>query len=333
MTLDNEFTKVILAGKDKDTAICISSDSETDSVNYTYALGKEPEFHEVDDAIDTDDGRSTQVSEQVDQPEVNGFLDGDNTETTVTVPRSSSANDDTHTVPAEPSSTATATWLKSSFATKEPEISIVNKPSAVGTAIARRHQTAAHKRNFDSDAFDEMIYRQFQPKRGKAGRQSTAVDSTDLGERLHLPVNPAIHRPHNRSKEWRDDKMKEIKKRGNRKKWFGKAAERLRWLYEKEQTEQAQRHAQTNQTNMAASKRRDPQPRTNTRAVDFGDVREEALPEDVRSNPAWLKAAAWHREIHTGNLEKAHSMSRKRRLTWRQYMSLEQEAAKKWQEG
>ena len=330
-----EISGEVPTGRDKKTAICISSDSEGGSINYTYAKNGALEHHgrrrttctpiplnkEEPIIIDNDDDGEIDISRD--------------TATTTSVQESQSHNT-TNECPPEPRQSPRPAWLKSVPAIVEPEISIVNRPSPAPKPKDAEPKAVPAKRVFDSDAFDEMIYRQFKSK----PRTRPCPISTEPNSRLYLPVNPAIHRSHDRTQKWHDDKTREIQERGSRKRWFGKAAARLQWLYEKEQLEQTQRqqHAQISAANTSReilpllhSQRQDPKPRTSVRALDFGDVREEALPADVRANPAWLKAAEWHRRARNGDLETNASISRKRRLTWRQYTMLEREAARKMQ--
>jgi hypothetical protein len=330
-----EVSGEILRGRDKNTAICISSDSEAGSINYTYAKQRAVEHHERRTTTPIPIPLTTQEPIIIDNDD-DGEIDISR-DTPATTPVQENQNNDTANERAsKPLYSPRPAWLKSALAIREPEISIVNRPSPAPKPKDTEFEAVPAKRVFDSDAFDEMIYRQFKSKprtrSGSAGNEPSG--------RLYLPVNPAIHRSHDRTQEWYDDKMREIKERGNRKKWFGKASARLQWLYEKEKREQTQhqqhtpiRAAENAHREIAPShpRRQDPKPRSSVRPLDFGDVRDEILPADVRENPAWLKAAAWHRQSRNGDLETNASISRKRRLTWRQYTILEREAARKMQ--
>lgn len=168
-----------------------------------------------------------------------------------------------------------------------------NNPTAVAKARAYRERLLAQ---FDSTAFDSLIYQQsdLQPPSGvivsKHVRHKTATSSKD---RIFLPVNPVIHTLHNRSQEWHAKKSQEIEQRPTRKAWVGKVRERQEWFRarEAEQERVYQRAVKDGKT----SPYREPKPRGHKQAIDFGDVPEADLPEDVRSNPAWLKACAWFR--------------------------------------
>lgn len=105
-----------------------------------------------------------------------------------------------------------------------------------------------------------------------------------------MAINPAIHYPYKRSEEWYKEKALAIQARRGRKAWFGKVIERRRWLRAKEKAEDERNAATQKPTRI------DPQPWSYDRIIDFGDVPEEELPDDVLQNPAWVKACAWHRE-------------------------------------
>lgn len=147
---------------------------------------------------------------------------------------------------------------------------------------------------FDSNAFDAMIYQQssinwqpslpFPPRRSLKGELPRS-----------LLVNPAIHGMHNRSEHWYQKKHREIAARRGRKAWFGKPVERMKWLEAQEVALEEER--QKAERNGAPSFRKDPQPKPVQRILDFGDIPEQDLPEDVRNNPGWLKACAFMRQM------------------------------------
>ncbi|KAH7149450.1 hypothetical protein B0J13DRAFT_621309 [Dactylonectria estremocensis] len=179
----------------------------------------------------------------------------------------------------------------------------VDRPtvSSVITRTRRRSETSRANRlaDFDSAAFDTLIYQQIQPTilesvLGPTRPLRKAMTST-LDDRLALSVNPAIHRMHNRSEEWVKKKAKEIEDRGGRKAWFGKVHERQRHIRARES--EAERERQSALRAGLLPPRQDPQPRVYKRLVDFGDVPEKDLPDYVQSNKAWMKACAWHREV------------------------------------
>lgn len=160
---------------------------------------------------------------------------------------------------------------------------------------ARQKQLLA---TFDPIAFDSIIYRQsrLRPPPGVSLSSHIVKNGPllDGGERLYLPVNPAIHKMHKRSQRWYKQKCEEIKRRPTRKAWFGKVMARKRWLLAEERKLEEKR--QEALCIGAAPPYRPPEPRSVKQILDFGDVPEEDLPDYVRSNPAWLKACAWHRE-------------------------------------
>jgi hypothetical protein len=160
---------------------------------------------------------------------------------------------------------------------------------------ARRKKVLA---NFDSDAFDSLIYRQSKLRppitvliSSHAYQRGLAIYA---GERVFLPVNPAIHGMHKRSRVWYKKKCEEIRKRPGRKAWFGKVMARKRWLQSVEMKLEKER--QQAQLTGTAPPYKPPEPRSVKRILDFGDVPEEELPAYVKENSAWLKACAWHRE-------------------------------------
>lgn len=160
---------------------------------------------------------------------------------------------------------------------------------------ARRKKVLA---NFDPNVFDSFIYRQSKLRppinvliSSRAYQRGLALYA---GERVYLPVNPAIHGMHKRSRAWYKKKCEEIRKRPGRKAWFGKVMARKRWLQSVEMKLEKER--QQAQLSGTAPPYKPPEPRSVERILDFGDVPEEELPAYVKENPAWLKACAWHRE-------------------------------------
>ncbi|GJN70806.1 hypothetical protein PLICBS_004864 [Purpureocillium lilacinum] len=74
---------------------------------------------------------------------------------------------------------------------------------------------------------------------------------------------------HNRSEKWHEAKAKEIQERGNRKYWFGRVAERRRWLKRvNREKELAREHGLPGTAS-------DPEPWGYSRVIDFEDVPEE----------------------------------------------------------
>ncbi|KAH7193558.1 uncharacterized protein B0J16DRAFT_381429 [Fusarium flagelliforme] len=146
--------------------------------------------------------------------------------------------------------------------------------------------------------FDSMIYRQSRLRPPPGIKLYSRIVQKGLplykGKQIFLPVNPAIHRLHNRSQHWYKRKCEEIRRRPRRKAWFGKFMARKRWLLaEARKVEGNSQHTECAE-NVPPFK--PPEPRAAKKVLDFGDVPEEELPDYVRSNPAWLKACAWFRE-------------------------------------
>ena len=148
-------------------------------------------------------------------------------------------------------------------------------------------------RVFDSDAFDQMIYQQsatLPPPEGVRILQDASSKNPGAEDngRMFLRTNPFVHRMHNYGEEWLRNKATDIKLRGGRKFWFGKAVERERWRHSKDSA--------------SVATRKDPKVWSYKRPVDFRDVALKDLPDEVRDNPAWEKACAWHRQspdLHT----------------------------------
>lgn len=161
-----------------------------------------------------------------------------------------------------------------------------------------RRRLAKVKR-FDSSRFDSLVYyyNDATPPEGLVidlEAFDTEERKSSNQERLYLPVDPRIHGMHNESEAWFERKQEEIKRRGGRKFWFGRAARRMRWLREKQMAEERIREGAIQKGEVPPPKV--PQPWSYRRCIDFGDVPAEELPQKVKDNPAWLAACAWLRE-------------------------------------
>lgn len=205
--------------------------------------------------------------------------------------------------------------------TPETDVTVDDQTMPAARQSVARELSTAKRRVFDSEAFDDMIYRQssLRPPPGvprqPATRPKTPTQITSTGDqRRYLAVNPAIHMPHNRSHEWYKQKALEIQGRGGRKAWFGKVTERRRWIRAKERAEGEQQNAA--KASNRKPKRVDPQPWSYDRIMDFGDVPEEELPEDVLQNPAWVKACAWHRENEAKRVLRDRAAKKAHREAW-----------------
>lgn len=180
---------------------------------------------------------------------------------------------------------------------KRHELHLVNRPAAM-----RKQSVAAPKKKpFDSHAFDVMIYSQSQqtPPRGvvlprQARLRNITPRITPLDDMIYVAANPAIHKPVQRSEKWQREKTREIRARPNRKRWFGKLAERTRWLRDKRVEDETKRRPQT-RGSVGRTLRRDPEPASYNRVMDYGDVPEHQLPRDVQQHSSWLKACEWFR--------------------------------------
>ena len=146
--------------------------------------------------------------------------------------------------------------------------------------------------------FDSIIYRQSRLRPPPGIKLFSRIVKKGLplykGKQVFLPVNPAIHRLHNRSQHWYKRKCEAIRRRPRRKAWFGKFMARKRWLLAEASKVEGNSQNPENAENVPPFK--PPEPRAAKKVLDFGDVPEEELPDYVRSNPAWLKACAWFRE-------------------------------------
>ncbi|RCI09081.1 hypothetical protein L249_5127 [Ophiocordyceps polyrhachis-furcata BCC 54312] len=163
---------------------------------------------------------------------------------------------------------------------QEPTAQVVPTPTA-----------KSMKKTFEAAAFDAGVYSQAGAGKPPAGvtiqPRQEARPSCAEDDRVYVHANPAIHRSHNRSEEWHKEKAREIKDRGGRKAWSGKVVKRVQWTA----------HVQESLSKDKGERRTTPQPRTFSRPLDFGDVPESKLPDDVLKNPAWLKACEWFRKM------------------------------------
>ncbi|KAG5952014.1 hypothetical protein E4U53_001786 [Claviceps sorghi] len=118
-------------------------------------------------------------------------------------------------------------------------------------------------------------------------------------KRRYIHANPAIHLLHNRSATWHARKASEIENRLGRKSWIGNVSGRLRWLRTNKEVlrpSESDKREDANGINERLPRRRDVKPSVQPRALDFGDVPEDELPDYVQQNPAWLKACAFFRQ-------------------------------------
>ncbi|KAI5462462.1 hypothetical protein BGZ63DRAFT_403688 [Mariannaea sp. PMI_226] len=168
------------------------------------------------------------------------------------------------------------------------------------------------KAQFDSDAFDDMIYHRSKVQLPKGDSVTTHLlkkkSCPEKSERLFLHINPAIHRPHRQSTSWYQRKANEIKARGRRKEWYGKYHERQRFLRAQEAAREVERHQAVITGEIYP--RRDPQPRVHARIRFLADLDDEDLPDEVKSNPPWLEALSWFRKTED---EKRKRQEKRRR--------------------
>ncbi|KAL6873257.1 hypothetical protein HDV57DRAFT_246202 [Trichoderma longibrachiatum] len=215
--------------------------------------------------------------------------------------------------------------------TPETDVTVEDQTTPAAGQSAVQELSTAKRHAFDSEAFDAMIYRQssLHPPPGvpsqPATRPKTPTKVPSAGvQRQYLAVNPTIHMVHNRSDAWHKQKALEIQARGGRKAWFGKVIERRRWMRANERAKEEEQKAV--KTSNKKPKRADPQPWSYDRIMDFGDVPEEELPEDVLQNPAWVKACAWHRENEAKRVLRDRAAKEAHREAWNYAESIMKEA-------
>ena len=193
-----------------------------------------------------------------------------------------------HWQPTPPPSTS---QRSASVALEDPEQCAGR--SDVTVEVGAEKPNAPEARGFDASAFDALIYGQPSASRPPPGvfvSHAQLNQSSSEEERLYIHADPRIHGMHNRSEKWHEAKAKEIQERGNRKYWFGRVAERRRWLKRvNREKELAREHGLPGTAS-------DPEPWGYSRVIDFEDVPESRLPTDVLRNPDWLKACTWFRE-------------------------------------
>jgi hypothetical protein len=172
------------------------------------------------------------------------------------------------------------------------------KPSKKAQSVEDRRLAIVAKH--DPAAFDSLIYTQDGARSPPLGvsmhRDRDAHGESKLESRRYLHTNPRIHGMHNRSSDWQEGKAEEIRRRGNRKRWFGKPAERRGWLRRQEALREAGEFSER-------PMRKDPKPWGHHRPSDFGAVQEDDLPSYVKENPAWLKICARLREDKANRLQ------------------------------
>lgn len=177
----------------------------------------------------------------------------------------------------------------------------------------RRLQLSA---TFDASKFDAMLYGQPEAARPPPGvfvptapaYHQSASAVAENRQPFYMRLDPRIHWSHDRSEQWYERKMEEIKARAGRKANFGKAAQRMR---QQRIAEEKRAAAEAEEAAAAAKQGRELPPPDNPckpwshhRHMDFGDVPEDELPSYVCKNEAWLRATAWMRENREKNLQK-----------------------------
>lgn len=149
------------------------------------------------------------------------------------------------------------------------------------------------RKAFDSAAFDSQLYSQEGASAPPPGVEVSPLPAQSMASsRIFSDVDPLVHGMYPRSEQWHRLKTLEIESRPSRKAFFGKVAQRQRWL-------RAQSATTAERLNEAQSDddppiRADPLPKRagTLLTVDFGDIPEDQLPSDVTDNPAWAKVCA-----------------------------------------
>ncbi|TQV94256.1 hypothetical protein IF1G_07135 [Cordyceps javanica] len=203
------------------------------------------------------------------------------------------------------------------------DFALLNRPM---TRLRQSVTARSQRRDFDSDAFDAMIYGQSRnkpPPGVSIPRPTKAMYVAPHDTRVFVSANPAIHGPVVRSDSWWKDKAKEIQKRPKRKQWFGKVTQRMRWLYQKQMVEEVKRHdARTRSSAAARQTRPEPQPAAYRRIMDFGDVPENQLPPDLLSNRAWVKGCAWFRKMREEDAAMRREVEHSTQRAWQYYQTV-----------
>lgn len=199
-----------------------------------------------------------------------------------------------------------------------------------GTTLSRHEsglfgrKPPASGETLGEEEFDSLIYDQTDASRPSLkslfdrrkptdprGESGVSGSAWQAGPCLHIRMDPKIHWTHPQSEEWHRRKQEEIRFRGTRKENCGKAAQRMH----------ARRLRDTliSGATPAAPAANDPGSNSFGRPMDFGDVPEAELPEMVKSNPEWLKAAAWMRKCRRKSLERQKEIERRRKagLPWK----------------
>jgi len=176
-------------------------------------------------------------------------------------------------------------------------------------------------RKVDEREFDNWIYSQegaSKPPPGVVVRQpmqrtnghgasgpARGRGAQDEASQLFLRVDPRVHWNHNKSDEWYQRRMEEIRRRGGRKANFGKAASRMRARRREEALIQSV-------TSLGQSRNESGSEKFG-RPIDFSDVPESELPDMVKSNPNWMKAVAWMRKCREKSIERQKEIERRKR--------------------
>ncbi|KAG5998975.1 hypothetical protein E4U43_002338 [Claviceps pusilla] len=180
--------------------------------------------------------------------------------------------------------------------------------SASVTGLSKRLRESGHGAEHDHLDLDAAIYGQPgaapPPPEVNLCIQSPCNMESQNEQRRFIHANPAIHLMHNRSDTWHARKASEIESRGGRKFWFGNVAGRLRWSRANREELLPPREGDSEEgTNgnginegVPQPRRRDAKSNVQPRALDFGDIPEEELPDYVQQNPAWLKACEFFRQ-------------------------------------
>lgn len=191
--------------------------------------------------------------------------------------------------------------------------------SASVTGLSKRVRDSSHGAEHDHLDLDAAIYGQpgaaLPPPEVNIRIQSRCNMESQNEQRRYIHANPAIHLVHNRSDTWHARKASEIESRGGRKFWFGNVAGRLRWsrahkeelLPPREDDSEEGTNGNAINEGVPQPRRRDAKSSVQPRALDFGDIPEEELPDYVQQNPAWLKACEFFRQTKERREARMHA--------------------------
>ncbi|KAG6004131.1 hypothetical protein E4U21_001402 [Claviceps maximensis] len=176
--------------------------------------------------------------------------------------------------------------------------------SVGGSRLSKRARWSSHGTQHDQMDLDAAIYGQpgaAPPPSGVKIRQNPNETGCQNEQTRYNCANLTIHPTHNKSGALDTRKFSETESRGGRKFWFGNVSGRLRWSQVNKKVVRPQEsdgREDPNEEHDGLQRRQDARPKFRSRALDFGDIPEEELPDYVQQNPAWLKACEFFRQTN-----------------------------------